>query len=102
MTSPAPDVSARDARSRSLSDPDSPVIYSFSANPNQIAAGDCASLSWSVGGGTSMVRLLRDDVYRAAIGEAGRVAVEARYDSRRVYGALADVYAPVLGRRAAS
>ena len=42
-------------------DPDSPVIYSFSANPNQIAVGDCASLSWSVGGATSMVRLLRDD-----------------------------------------
>jgi heat shock protein HslJ len=40
--------------------PEAPVIYSFSASPNQIQAGECTGLSWSVGGGTTYSRILRN------------------------------------------
>jgi ABC-type amino acid transport substrate-binding protein/heat shock protein HslJ len=42
--------------------PDLPVIYSFTVTPNQIAIGECVAISWSVGGGTSVGRILRNGV----------------------------------------
>jgi polar amino acid transport system substrate-binding protein len=42
--------------------PELPIIYSFSVSPNQIQAGECAGLSWSVGGGTATSRILRNQV----------------------------------------
>jgi heat shock protein HslJ len=41
--------------------PDLPQIYSFSVSPNQIAAGECVGVSWSVGGGASMIEMRRND-----------------------------------------
>ena len=40
--------------------PEQPVIHSFSASPNQIPAGECVSVNWSAGGGTSFTRILRN------------------------------------------
>ena len=41
-------------------EPDLPVIYSFSVNPNQIEVGGCVGLSWNVGGGTSYSEIRRN------------------------------------------
>jgi len=41
--------------------------------------------------------LLTNPDLRRRLGEAGRAAVAERYDARRVYGALAEVYGGVLG-----
>ncbi len=40
--------------------PEAPVIQAFAVNPNQIQAGECMDVSWSVGGGTSYTRILRN------------------------------------------
>jgi polar amino acid transport system substrate-binding protein len=40
--------------------PEAPVIYSFVVAPAQIAAGECVGVSWSVGGGTTYSRILRN------------------------------------------
>jgi polar amino acid transport system substrate-binding protein len=40
--------------------PELPVIQSFSVTPAQIPAGECAGISWSMGGGTSYSRILRN------------------------------------------
>jgi polar amino acid transport system substrate-binding protein len=40
--------------------PEQPVIHSFSVSPNQIPAGECVSINWSAGGGTSFTRILRN------------------------------------------
>ncbi|HSR31118.1 MAG TPA: transporter substrate-binding domain-containing protein, partial [Anaerolineae bacterium] len=40
--------------------PEQPVIYSFSVSPNQVQAGGCMGISWSVGGGTTYSRILRN------------------------------------------
>ncbi|MGD8904899.1 MAG: transporter substrate-binding domain-containing protein, partial [Anaerolineae bacterium] len=40
--------------------PEAPVIYSFSVSPNQIQAGECMGISWSVGGGATYSRILRN------------------------------------------
>ena len=40
--------------------PEAPVIYSFIVSPNQIQAGGCVGLSWSVGGGATYSRILRN------------------------------------------
>jgi ABC-type amino acid transport substrate-binding protein/heat shock protein HslJ len=40
--------------------PPDPVIYAFDVSPNQITAGNCVNVSWSAGGGTASVRILRD------------------------------------------
>jgi polar amino acid transport system substrate-binding protein len=40
--------------------PEAPVIYSFGVTPNQIQAGECVGLSWSVGGGATTSRILRN------------------------------------------
>jgi len=41
-------------------EPELPIIYSFGVSPNQIQAGECTGLSWSVGGGTAYSRILRN------------------------------------------
>jgi polar amino acid transport system substrate-binding protein len=41
-------------------EPELPIIYSFGVSPNQIQAGQCVGLSWSVGGGTTYSRILRN------------------------------------------
>ena len=38
-----------------------PVINQFSVTPAQIQAGECVNISWSAGGGTNRVRLLRNE-----------------------------------------
>jgi len=40
--------------------PEDPAIYSFSVSPNQIQAGECVAIAWSVGGGTTYSRILRN------------------------------------------
>jgi heat shock protein HslJ len=40
--------------------PPDPAIYLFDVTPNQIEAGNCVNVSWSVGGGTASVTILRD------------------------------------------
>jgi heat shock protein HslJ len=42
--------------------PEAPTIHAFSLTPNQITAGECTGISWSVGGGTSYSRILRNGV----------------------------------------
>jgi heat shock protein HslJ len=37
-----------------------PEIYLFDVTPGQIEVGNCVNVSWSVGGGTASIRLLRD------------------------------------------
>jgi polar amino acid transport system substrate-binding protein len=41
-------------------EPEAPVINSFSVTPNQIQAGECVGLYWSVGGGTTASRIRRN------------------------------------------
>ncbi len=41
--------------------PEQPAIHSFSVSPSQIPAGECVSVNWSAGGGTSFTRILRND-----------------------------------------
>ncbi|MGD8473763.1 MAG: META domain-containing protein, partial [Anaerolineae bacterium] len=41
-------------------EPEAPVIYSFGVSPNQIEVGECVGLSWSVGGGATYSRILRN------------------------------------------
>lgn len=55
-------VDAATATPQPTAEPDLPVIYTFTANPNQIETGDCVDVSWSVGGGTTSVQLLRNGV----------------------------------------
>ena len=40
--------------------PPDPVLYAFDVSPNQITVGNCVNISWSVGGGATYVRILRD------------------------------------------
>ena len=40
--------------------PEQPGIYSFSVGPNQVEAGGCMGISWSVGGGATYSRILRN------------------------------------------
>jgi heat shock protein HslJ len=40
--------------------PEAPVIQAFSVSPNQVEAGECVGVSWSVGGGASYSRILRN------------------------------------------
>jgi len=40
--------------------PEEPAIYSFSVSPSQLQAGECVGLAWSVGGGTTYSRILRN------------------------------------------
>jgi heat shock protein HslJ len=40
--------------------PSDPEIYLFDVTPTQIEVGNCVNVSWSVGGGTATVTLLRD------------------------------------------
>jgi polar amino acid transport system substrate-binding protein len=40
--------------------PEPPVIHSFSVAPTNIEEGQCVTASWSTGGGTTRVQLLRD------------------------------------------
>jgi ABC-type amino acid transport substrate-binding protein/heat shock protein HslJ len=42
-------------------EPNLPIIQAFTVRPEQIPAGECLTISWTAGGGTSMVRLERDD-----------------------------------------
>jgi polar amino acid transport system substrate-binding protein len=37
-----------------------PAIYLFDVTPNQIEAGNCVNVSWSVGGGTASITIKRD------------------------------------------
>jgi polar amino acid transport system substrate-binding protein len=53
-------VDAATATPQPTAEPDLPVIYSFTVTPNQIEAGNCVDVSWSVGGGTTNVQLLRN------------------------------------------
>jgi heat shock protein HslJ len=47
------------------------VIYSFAVVPGQIETGSCVDINWSTGGGTSLVRLLRNGV--EIVADAGLV-----------------------------
>jgi len=40
--------------------PEDPVIHAFTVTPNQIQAGDCVNIVWSVGGGAIYANILRD------------------------------------------
>jgi ABC-type amino acid transport substrate-binding protein/heat shock protein HslJ len=40
--------------------PAPPLITAFNATPNNIQTGECVSVNWNTGGGTSYVRLLRN------------------------------------------
>ena len=40
--------------------PDPPTISGWNVSPLQIALGECVTINWSTGGGTSYVRLLRN------------------------------------------
>jgi heat shock protein HslJ len=40
--------------------PEAPAIYSFVVSPNQMEAGNCTGVSWSVGGGTTYTRITRN------------------------------------------
>lgn len=42
--------------------PTLPVIFSFNVSPNQIAAGQCVTIAWSVGGSVERVQIKRDAV----------------------------------------
>lgn len=42
--------------------PSQPIIDSFTVNPPQIQTGQCVQINWSTSGGTSVVRLLRNNV----------------------------------------
>jgi heat shock protein HslJ len=53
-------VDAATATPMPTSEPEAPVIQAFSVSPNQIEAGECVGVSWSVGGGTSYSRISRN------------------------------------------
>ena len=38
-----------------------PVISSFRVTPKEVSVGGCFAVSWSAGGGTSWVNIVRDD-----------------------------------------
>ncbi|MGD2077500.1 MAG: hypothetical protein PVH18_03905 [Chloroflexota bacterium] len=38
-----------------------PIIKLFSATPTEINAGECTTIAWSAGGGTTQVDILKDD-----------------------------------------
>jgi hypothetical protein len=42
--------------------PGMPAIHAFAVSPDEIQAGECVVVSWSVGGAASLVQLLRDGV----------------------------------------
>ena len=42
-------------------DPDQPVIHTFSVQPEQIPGGACVNISWTTGGGTSWVNIVRGE-----------------------------------------
>lgn len=44
-----------------------PVINSFTAVPTVIDAGDCVSISWDAGGGTTLVRIYRNYITETAL-----------------------------------
>jgi len=39
-----------------------PIIYSFSVTPNQVATGQCVNVAWSVGGNTSQIQILKNNM----------------------------------------
>jgi hypothetical protein len=41
--------------------PDAPVIYAFAVQPEQIQAGQCVNITWSAGGGTSWINIVRNE-----------------------------------------
>jgi hypothetical protein len=41
--------------------PDLPVIHAFSVTPEQINIGACVNISWTTGGGTSWVTIVRGE-----------------------------------------
>lgn len=43
------------------SQPQAPVIRRFSANPQQIAAGQCVEVVWEIAGNANTIRILRND-----------------------------------------
>jgi heat shock protein HslJ len=53
-------VEAATATPEPTAAPEVPVIHAFSVSPNQVQAGECMGISWSVGGGTSYSRILRN------------------------------------------
>jgi len=40
--------------------PPDPVIYTFDVSPNQVKVGDCVNVTYSAGGGTASLRIMRD------------------------------------------
>jgi heat shock protein HslJ len=40
--------------------PEDPVIYAFDVSPNQITVGNCVNVTYSAGGGTVSLRIMRD------------------------------------------
>jgi len=54
--------------------PEAPVIQSFSVSPNQVKAGECMGISWSVGGGATYSRILRNG--SALVDDAGYTGQE--------------------------
>jgi hypothetical protein len=40
--------------------PDPPTIDGFSVSPSEITLGECVTINWSTGGGTSYVRIMRN------------------------------------------
>jgi polar amino acid transport system substrate-binding protein len=40
--------------------PEDPVIYVFDVSPNQIKVGECVNVTYSAGGGTASLRVMRD------------------------------------------
>ncbi len=54
--------------------PDLPVIYSFVVDPAQIEEGECVGISWSLGGGTTYSRILRNGM--VIIDDAGYTGQE--------------------------
>jgi hypothetical protein len=53
-------VDAATATPEPTTAPELPVIYSFLVTPPEIEAGECVGISWSIGGGTTYSRILRD------------------------------------------
>jgi len=42
-------------------EPDLPLIYAFTVNPQQIKAGECVQVTWKTGGGTTYVNIYRGE-----------------------------------------
>lgn len=67
-----------------------PIIYSFSATPGQVETGQCVNITWSVGGSTNLIQILkngaividdaafRDSVQDCHLEQAGVVTYEIR------------------------